>query len=292
MGSKSRNRVNTKHSYMPQKISVHCTKEGLRATNTQGTVKRNVSYRLQNSKCKNPNSHHFHYNDMDSLRFSHQPMRRENCEMLPVSQLKPRYMIQKLNHLNHSYQMQPGQVQAIKENAPTALIVQINPMKDPEISKRSPITKNRMKVTTIEHTTLSLDPNETNTMLRVRNLNNFMNREEYLKDIRQPRERSKQYARDNVNLLNEALRRNHKSGSRHYRAQGILKLDPKNPSQINCEITSKTSPHHSTSGSKNVIIEKFSNNDHLRNHMDIIQEDNDVSHHEKDYFALGCGFKP
>ena len=34
IGNKSRNRVNSKNTYMPQKISVRCTKEGLRVNNT------------------------------------------------------------------------------------------------------------------------------------------------------------------------------------------------------------------------------------------------------------------
>ena len=119
---------------------------------------------------------------MDSNRFSHRHNKPEGVEMIPVSQLKPRYMIQKFNNLNQSYQPQPYLENISKP--PTALIVQINSVNNNESARRSPLAKNRTKVTTIEHATLSLDPTDTNNMLRVRNLNNYMNRKEYLKDIR------------------------------------------------------------------------------------------------------------
>ena len=165
---------------------------------------------------------------MDSNRFSHRHNKPEGVEMIPVSQLKPRYMIQKFNNLNQSYQPQPYLENISKP--PTALIVQINSVNNNESARRSPLAKNRTKVTTIEHATLSLDPTDTNNMLRVRNLNNYMNRKEYLKDIRQQRDRGIQYAKDNINLLGEALRKTHKSRGRDNGTNIALKMDAKQPS--------------------------------------------------------------
>jgi len=55
-----------------------------------------------------------------------------------------------------------------------------------------------MKKSTIEHTTINLPQSETQDMLKVRNLNQHLNRQEHLKLMRSQLDKMRKYARENL----------------------------------------------------------------------------------------------
>lgn len=142
------------------------------------------------------------------------------------------------------------------------------------------------RVASIEHNTLSLDQSDTNSMLKVRNLNSFINKQEYLKNMKE--ERMRLFFKDNsVNSNDNYVK------IAAYPSNEVSRLDQKLPYPSLPSNESKTSQN---SKQKNIIIDTLQKfEDPIVNQTRNINKMKDQkliqTMENPDYFALDCTFK-